>query len=149
MTLDAFNALEFDAALSAMMDICGSEAWAVEMVTHRPYKSLDAFLEASDREWWRLGSFGWLEAFRAHPVTAESDAEPSEASPMGLLQHEYYATFGFPFVCCIKGKTPDQMCEAIKLRVENRPEEEMTNAAEEQAKITRHRIERLFAHEGN
>ena len=41
------------------------------------------------------------------------------------------------------------MCfEALKARVENRPEEEMTFAAEEQAKITQLRLGRLF-HEGN
>jgi len=65
------------------------------------------------------------------------------------LRREYYATFGFAFVFCAEGKTPEDVLEAIKGRVENRPEEEMTLAAEEQVKITQLRLERLFHHEGN
>jgi 2-oxo-4-hydroxy-4-carboxy-5-ureidoimidazoline decarboxylase len=156
MTLDEFNALPFETARVAMLDVCGCEAWAVEMAAKRPYGSLDAIQETAGEQWWRLGEYGWLEAFRAHPVTGEPDqraAALSNAAPdfdpavmetIAGLRHEYYATFGFTFVFCAEDKTPEDVLEALQARVENRPEEEMTFAAEEQAKITQLRLERLF-----
>jgi 2-oxo-4-hydroxy-4-carboxy-5-ureidoimidazoline decarboxylase len=161
MTLDEFNALPFDAARSALLDICGCEAWAVEMAAKRPFASLEALQEAADAQWWRLGEYGWLEAFRAHPATgppdqraaalsnAPPDLDPAIIDAIVGLRREYYATFGFTFVFCAEGKTPEDVLEMLKSRVENRPEEEMTFAAEEQAKITQLRLGSLFHHEGN
>jgi 2-oxo-4-hydroxy-4-carboxy-5-ureidoimidazoline decarboxylase len=161
MTLDEFNAMPFESARSAMMDVCGCEAWAVEMTAKRPYASLEAVQEAADEQWWRLGEYGWLEAFRAHPVAgaldqraaalsnAGPDSDPAIIDVIASLRHEYYATFGFTFVFCTQGKTPEDVLEALSARVENRPEEEMTFAAEEQAKITQLRLGSLFSREGN
>jgi len=161
MTLDAFNALPFEAARSAMLDVCGCEAWAVEMAARRPYESLETLQEAASAQWWRLGEYGWLEAFRAHPVSgapdqraaalsnAAPDSDPAIIGTIAGLRREYYATFGFSFVLCAEGKTPEDVLEALKTRVEHRPEEEMTHAAEEQAAITQLRLVTLFDHAGD
>ncbi len=161
MTLEEFNALPFDAARSNMLDICGCEAWAVEMAAKRPYGSLEALQEVADEQWWRLGEYGWLEAFRAHPIAgapdqraaalsnAHPDSDPAIIDKISTLRHEYYATFGFTFVFCAQNKTPEDVLDVLSARVENRPEEEMTFAAEEQAKITQLRLEGLFRDEGN
>jgi 2-oxo-4-hydroxy-4-carboxy-5-ureidoimidazoline decarboxylase len=161
MTLDEFDALPFEAARSAMLDVCGCEAWAVEMAARRPYDSLEAVHEAAEQQWWQLGDYGWLEAFRAHPVAgapdqraaalsnAAPDSDPAILDTIAGLRHEYYATFGFTFVYCAEGKTPEDVLEALKARVENRPEEEMAYAAEEQARITQLRLDRLFRHAGD
>jgi OHCU decarboxylase len=157
MTLDDFNAMSFEAARSVMLDVCGCEAWAVEMAAKRPYESLEALQETADAQWWRLGEYGWLEAFRAHPISgapdqraealsnAPPDSDPSIVEAAADLRREYYTTFGFTFVFCAQGKTPEDVLEAIKTRVANRPEEEMTWAAEEQAKITQLRLGSLFS----
>ena len=157
MTLDEFNALPFDAARSSMLEVCGCEAWAVEMTAKRPFESLDALQEAANAQWWRLGEYGWVEAFRAHPVTgapdqraaalsnAAPDLDPAILDTITGLRREYYATFGFTFVFCAEGKTPEDVLETLKARVENRPEQEMTFAAEEQAKITQLRLGSLFS----
>jgi 2-oxo-4-hydroxy-4-carboxy-5-ureidoimidazoline decarboxylase len=157
MTLADFNSMSFEAARSAMLDVCGCEAWAVEMAAKRPFESLESVQETADAQWWRLGEYGWLEAFRAVPITgapdqraealsnASPDSDPAIVEAVAGLRHEYYATFGFTFVFCAQGKTPEDVLETIQARVENRPEEEMTFAAEEQAKITQLRIESLFS----
>lgn len=156
MTLTKFNALAFDAACSVMLNVCGSEAWAVEMAAKRPYESLDSLEQTADLQWWRLGEYGWLEAFRAHPVSgapdqraaalnnAPPDTDPAIIDFIASLRHEYYATFGFTFVLFAQEKTPADVLEELQARVENRPEEEMTIAAEEQAKITQFRLRQLF-----
>jgi 2-oxo-4-hydroxy-4-carboxy-5-ureidoimidazoline decarboxylase len=154
MILDEFNRLPFEKARSAMLDCCGCEAWAVEMTAGRPYKSLEALLEAADAQWWRLGEFAWMEALRAHPKTgAWTDIadllEPDEvvAERMALLR-EYYATFGFGFIYYSVGKTNEEITEALRKRVGNRLDQELGNAAQEQARVTQLKLGRLF-HEGH
>lgn len=151
MTIDEFNEMPFDDARSAMLDCCGCEAWAVEMAAGRPYESVIALQEAADTQWWRLGEFGWMEAFRAHPRTGAwteiADlSEPDEVvEERMLLLREYYATFGFGFIYYSVGKSSDDILEVLKERLENRLEQELGNAAEEQAKVTHLKIGRLFS----
>jgi OHCU decarboxylase len=155
MTLDEFNGLPFEKARLAMSGCCGSEAWAVEMAAGRPYPSVEALREAADKQWWRLGEYGWMEAFRAHPKTgAWTDVadlfEPDEVfeERMTLLR-EYYATFGFGFIYYSVGKSNDEIMEVLKARVENRLDQELSNAAEGQAKVNQLKLGRLFGHEGD
>ena len=150
MTLDHFNALPFEDARAAMLDSCGCEAWAVEMAAGRPYSSLEALQEASETQWWRLGEFGWLEALRAHPRTGAwtdvadlSETDEAVGERMAILR-QYYATFGFGFIYYSVGKTTDEIMEVLKARVGNRLEEELGNAAAEQAKVTDLKLRRLF-----
>lgn len=154
MTVDDFNGLPFEKARAAMLDCCGCEAWAVEMAAGRPYESMEALREAAEAQWWRLGEYGWLEALRAHPKTGAwtdvadlSEADEVFAERMALL-HEYYATFGFGFIHYSVGKSSDEIMDALRERVGNRLEQELGNAAEEQAKVTRLKLGRLF-HEGD
>jgi len=150
MTLEEFNGMPFDQARSAMLDCCGCEAWAVEMAAGRPYASRAALEEAADAQWWRLGEFGWMEALRAHPRTAAwtdianlSESDETVAERMALLR-EYYATFGFQFVHYSVGQSSEQILLALKIRIENRLEQELGNAAHEQAKVTQLKLGRLF-----
>jgi 2-oxo-4-hydroxy-4-carboxy-5-ureidoimidazoline decarboxylase len=133
-----------------MLDCCGCEAWAVEMTAGRPYKTLDALQEAADKQWWRLGEFGWLEALRAHPRTGAwtdvadlFEADEVVAERMALLR-EYYATFGFGFVYFSVGKSNEEIMDVLKFRIGNRMDQELGSSVEEQAKITKLKLGRLF-----
>jgi 2-oxo-4-hydroxy-4-carboxy-5-ureidoimidazoline decarboxylase len=150
MTLDEFNGLPFDQARSALQDCCGCEAWAVEVAAGRPFKSLEALREAADTQWWRLGEFGWMEAFRAHAPTAAwtdvsdlFDSDATVAERMAFLR-QYNATFGFKFVYYSVGKSSEEIMAVLKERVANRLDQELGNAAEEQAKVTQLKLGRLF-----
>ena len=150
MTLDEFNGLPFEKAQSAMLDCCGSEAWAVEMAAKRPYESLDALREAADEQWWRLGEYAWLEALRAHPRTGAwtdiadlADSDEVVTERMAMLR-QYYMTFGFGFIYYSVGKTNEEIMEVLRERVGNRMEQELGNAAEEQAKVTQLKLGKLF-----
>lgn len=161
MTLDEFNTLPFEDARSVMIEVCGCEAWAVEMAAKRPYMSLETLEKTADEQWWRLGEYGWLEAFRSVPVSgapdqraaalsnASPDSDPRIVNEISELRRQYYVTFGFTFVFCAQKKTPENVLAAIQTRLENLPEQEMTLAAEEQAKITQIRLGSLFGHEGD
>jgi OHCU decarboxylase len=154
MTVQEFNGLPFEKARSAMLDCCGCEAWAVEMAARRPYGSLDALREAADEQWWRLGEYGWLEAIRAHPKTGAwadvadlFESDETVAERMAMLR-QYYATFGFGFIYYSVGKSNEEIMEVLRVRVGNRMEQELSNATEEQAKVTQLKLGRLF-HEGH
>lgn len=146
MTLDQFNQLPFDDAKTFLLGCCGSDAWAVEMTAGRPYATMDLIQEAAARQWWRLGEYGWLQAVRTHPhvreTPVEADASEEVSNRIAALQREYYATFGFGFVLYGAGKSVDDVLAALLARVENRPEEELANAAGEQSKITHARLTR-------
>jgi 2-oxo-4-hydroxy-4-carboxy-5-ureidoimidazoline decarboxylase len=57
---------------------------------------------------------------------------------------EYAAKFGYIFIVCASGKGAGQMLAILRSRLENPPEHEIRVAAEEQNKITRLRLEKLF-----
>jgi len=59
----------------------------------------------------------------------------------------YEARFGFIFIVCATGKTAEEMLALLHARLPNERDRELRVAAEEQRKITRIRLEKLF--EGN
>lgn len=84
--LERLNDLPTDRAEDDLLACCGSTAWARRMAEARPFASVDALHEESERVWWSLGPSDWLEAFRAHPrigerkpATARGAAETSAA----------------------------------------------------------------------
>jgi 2-oxo-4-hydroxy-4-carboxy-5-ureidoimidazoline decarboxylase len=72
VTLAELNALDGDAAASALRRCCGSTRWARQMAAVRPFASRDAMTAQADGIWSALGPADWLEAFAAHPKIGES-----------------------------------------------------------------------------
>jgi 2-oxo-4-hydroxy-4-carboxy-5-ureidoimidazoline decarboxylase len=71
----------------------------------------------------------------------------SEEVLQGLADgnREYEHKFGFLFLVCATGKSAAEMLGLLRERMKNEPEEELRNAAAEQGKITRIRLEKLLA----
>ena len=119
-----------------------------------PFANDGEMLRASDEIWWSLDRDDWLEAFRAHPKIGErsnsalsqreqSGTATAAAEQLSELQHlnrEYETRFGYIFIICAKGKTTEQMLEALRQRLNNQPAIEIRVAAEQQAQITRLRL---------
>ena len=57
----------------------------------------------------------------------------------------YRQRFGYIFIVCATGKTPEEMLALCRQRLGNDPETEFRIAAEEHRKITRLRLEKLLA----
>jgi len=57
---------------------------------------------------------------------------------------EYEQRFGFIYIVCATGKSPEEMLTILKGRLQNDAETELRNAAEEQRRITRLRLEKLL-----
>lgn len=165
--LQWLNSLTTDQAVNELKSCCGSSRWASEVARRRPYDSFSQLLDVAAQVWWQLAPTDWLEAFRSHPKigqkTAEvsasaqsqqwshgeqagmDDASADTATALAGLNEEYQTRFGFIFIVCATGKSPEEMLAILRERIENGAEEELRIAAAEQAKITEIRLKKLIA----
>jgi OHCU decarboxylase len=163
-TLQSWNALSPAAAAAAILPCCGSQAWAVAMAAARPLADVPALLESSRQIWNALPPTDWLEAFRGHPRIGESQA-PSSAtakshewssqeqcqvakSPEEVKQslaegnRLYEQKFNRIFIVCATGKSPSEILQILRRRLQNEETVELPEAANQQQEITRLRLKK-------
>lgn len=167
MTLEEFNALPEEEAVSRLLLCCGCASWAAAVARARPFASKEALRAASSEHWSRAGEREWLEAFAHHPRIGGKDAlrakfsatkdwalgeqagtaAADEATLDALAKGnaDYEAKFGFIFIVCATGKTAAQMLALLGERLPNARAHELRVAAGEQAKITEIRLEKLLS----
>lgn len=164
--LEHLNSVTADDAEAEFLKCCGSRNWARRVTTARPFASFDELIASADQIWWALEPGDWLEAFHSHPKIGEKKAAAettaaaqkwSEDEQSGIrdsaqqtivelaeLNRAYEEKFGFIFIVCASGKSSDEMLAILRNRLGNTPDEELRNAAAEQAKITRLRLRKLI-----
>lgn len=135
------------------------------MMERRPFGSQMTMLAAAEEEWFALGPEDWREAFSHHPRIGDVEAlrlrfaetrRLSEREQAGVMAADddvikalaagnraYEQRFGYIFIVCATGKSADEMLRLLRARLENDASTEIRLAAEEQAKITRIRLNRL------
>jgi 2-oxo-4-hydroxy-4-carboxy-5-ureidoimidazoline decarboxylase len=165
MNLNQINSWTDDEARDSFRRCCGSARWSEIMTQARPFDSDGALYETADRIWWGLERADWLEAFAAHPkigdletlrakfaataAWAAHEQAGVEGAPDELLREladlnrRYEARFGYIFIVCATGKTATEMLGLLKERLSNDAAREFPIAADEQAKITRIRLEKI------
>ena len=141
---------------------CGSPRWAEQVAAARPFDSWESLLETANRAWYALDAKDWLEAFSAHPRIGERGAAGSQPAgwssqeqsgtrsaseetmrALADAQRAYEEKFGFIYLVCATGRTADEMLANVHERMHNDRDTELRVAAEEQAKITALRLEKL------
>jgi OHCU decarboxylase len=156
--LERLNVLPALDAAALLRSCCGSAEWARRMVERRPFQSEAAALDAADRVWKSLFPSDWLEALRAHPRIgdrqvrgreAEEQAGTQAGSEATLLElaranRLYEERFNHIYIVCAWGKSAKEILDLCRGRLHNDRETELEVAGEEQRKITRLRLERLF-----
>jgi allantoicase len=164
--LRRLNSLTEKSALVELKSCCGSTAWTEQMVASRPFANVESYYERADEIWNALEAKDWLEAFRAHPKiggksAADKSTELSQSWSNGEqagmtsagkdvhdalfeVNEAYEQRFGHIYIVCATGKTGEQMLEIARSRLSNEADKELRIAAEEQRKITRIRLEKLF-----
>ena len=160
------NSLPRDEAINEFKSCCGATGWAEQMTNRRPFASHDDLAEAANDVWWSLRPDDWLEAFRAHPkigekkgvsVASAQSLEWSNSEQAGIrnasddttellakLNREYESRFGYIFIVCATGKSSVEMLGILRERMGNEPATELRIAAQEQAKITKLRLQKLI-----
>jgi allantoicase len=167
--LAAFDSLSPEASLDMFLRCCGSHAWAITMSQLRPFEDRAALMRTADRVWWSLDEAAWLEAFAAHPrigqkapppalPTAGGDpsrwaaqeqrstatASPALMAELAAANDQYFGKHGFIYIVCASGRAAADMLSDLGARLGNDRATEIRTAAEEQAKITRLRLDKLL-----
>ncbi|HJP94477.1 MAG TPA: 2-oxo-4-hydroxy-4-carboxy-5-ureidoimidazoline decarboxylase [Pyrinomonadaceae bacterium] len=161
------NELSDAEAADELLKCCGSKEWAHDVASGRPYDTLEELIATASDIWWSLKPNDWLEAFRSHPKIGEkqlaapvpqqsrdwssqeqagiASASRETSDEMARLNREYEQKFGFIFIICASGKSPEEVLSALRERLKNDPEVEVNIAAAEQHKITELRLKKLLS----
>jgi OHCU decarboxylase len=159
--LRGLNALPREAAVAQFLSICSSRAWAEAMTDSRPFADVDQLQRVAETVWLGLGPDDWLEALEGHPRIGERGGaaeEHSRREQAGMDQasfsvraaiaagnRQYEERFGHVFLIAAAGRGPEEILGELTRRLGNSPEEEVRVAAEEHRRITRLRLDRMFA----
>ena len=167
LTVAAFDAMPDDGAAALLRACCGAERWVAGMLGRRPLGTIGGALRAADDVWRSLGEADWREAFAHHPRIGESRAavaqdaraaawsagEQTGASTstvtvqeqMARVNRDYERRFGHIYIVCASGRSAEELLSIARVRLTNDPVAELRVAAAEQHRITRLRLEKLFA----
>jgi 2-oxo-4-hydroxy-4-carboxy-5-ureidoimidazoline decarboxylase len=162
--LNRWNELPTGAAEMEILPCCGSTAWAHRLAMARPLADEASLLSASDEIWGSLAEEDRNEAFRSHPRLGESKpidsaaarssawsaqeqrdvtlADGATKAALARANREYESKFRGIFILCATGKTAAEILEILHRRMQNDPETEMREAAEQQRQITRLRLQK-------
>ena len=135
------------------------------MVAGGEFASDQELMARAERDWDSLVEADYLEAFLAHPRIGDvvslrqkyantkaiasgeqsgvDAADEATLTRLAAANDEYFDKFGFIFIVCATGKTAKQMLEILESRLPNQRDVEVANAAAEQMKITKLRLEKL------
>ncbi|MCA8830808.1 2-oxo-4-hydroxy-4-carboxy-5-ureidoimidazoline decarboxylase [Hymenobacter pini] len=167
MTLPDLNNLPAPARAGELRRCCGSSAWVAALNQLFPFEDAETLYKAATHIWNSLSEADWREAFTHHPKIGDVGAlrekfaststwaegeqgavrQASEETLQALAagNEAYEQRFGYIFIVCATGKSAAEMLALLQARLANPPEAEIRVAAAEQDKITRIRLEKLFA----
>lgn len=150
---------------------CGSTAWVAKMIEKLPYRDAEELFATAEKVWSTLGEPDFLEAFKHHPqigdlnslkkkfastqAWASQEQKSVETANSEVLveladwNQRYLKKFGFIFIICATGKSPQQMLSALKSRFTNSVSDEIKTAAHEQSQITHLRLQKLIERSQN
>jgi len=166
MSIDKINGTDLTMLYELLEGCCCAPNWIKGMQNERPFADARALLAASEKHFLLLNENDYLIAFAGHPQIGDlstlatkyantsksanqeqagmSKAEESVIEQMYTLNQQYLQKFGFIFIVCASGRTAQQMLDLIKRRINNERQIELDIAANEQAKITNIRLEKLL-----
>ena len=166
MTIGEFDHFDIEKKKTLLHQCCGSINWVNKMIAALPAEDLIDLLEIAEEQWYACSEQDWREAFGHHPKigdftslkekyastghwTEEEQSSVKQATEQTLRalvegNQEYENKFGYIFIVMATGKTADEMLSLLKQRLYNSPEVEIEIAMEEQLKITKLRLEKLF-----
>jgi 2-oxo-4-hydroxy-4-carboxy-5-ureidoimidazoline decarboxylase len=160
MTIAEFDHLDNDSKRKLFYQCCASTAWVEKMLTIPTAEDLIDLFEDAEEKWYECEEEDWKEAFSddanldsrdkefysAHhnnPQPSAKDASGQGLESLADLKNAYEKKFGYVFVVDAE-KSPEEILDALRARLSNTPEEEIKIAMEEQNRITRVRLEKLF-----
>ncbi|MCX4528821.1 MULTISPECIES: 2-oxo-4-hydroxy-4-carboxy-5-ureidoimidazoline decarboxylase [unclassified Streptomyces] len=160
--LTRFNALDDSEATAELHEVCASSAWGSKLLAQRPFAGADSLFSANEAAMAELTAEDLAEAMAGHaPIGRPKPGDPTSAreqrgmagaseelkSELLELNLAYQEKFGHVFLICATGATGEFMRDAVKVRIDNSPEQEREIARGELVKINRIRLTRLIEEE--
>jgi 2-oxo-4-hydroxy-4-carboxy-5-ureidoimidazoline decarboxylase len=158
--LDRFNRLAPDEAAAQLLTVCHSTRWVEAVAAGRPYPDLAALQEVADGVWRGLDSDDWREALDGHPRIGESGgtspasskqeqaglASAGDAVKAAIARNNlvYEERFGHVYLISAAGRGPEEILADLESRLDNDSVTELRVAADQHARITRLRLEKMF-----
>ena len=152
-----------------VMSWCHCKSWAADVVKHRPYSDAQQLSDYCETRWQLVAPAEVEVALAAHPMIGDIEVLRAKLAPgeeqastamseqgqvlqasgatldeLARLNVAYKQRHGFIFVICAKHLTAEVMLAAIRDRIGNSTDDELTCAAAEQRKIFLLRIESAF-----
>jgi 2-oxo-4-hydroxy-4-carboxy-5-ureidoimidazoline decarboxylase len=162
--IETLNTLDIDAFTALLGGIFEHSSWVARAAyVGRPFASVAALHATMVSVVMNSGAERQLVLLRAHPELAspvpltESSAseqgglgldrlEADEAAAFEALNSAYRARFGFPFIIAVRGQRDRAaILAALSARMRHTPEQELSTSLAEVAKISRFRLDDLFA----
>lgn len=160
--LQHWNGLPAAEAEAAILPTNGSPAWAAALTAGRPYADPADLVRTADHTWSALPPEHWQDAFETHPRIGERDAiasprslawsdseqsaaassDEDEVQTLHIANLAYEARFDRVFLIRAAGRTRPEILASLASRMQNTPEEELLEAAEQQRQITLLRLQR-------
>ena len=163
MTLDELNGKDRGGFVSAVGSAFEDSPWVAERAwDRRPFVTLDALHDALSSVVASATLDEQLSLLRAHPElgarTKMSQASAVEQAGAGLaaltedeadrfrsLNAAYREKFGFPFLYAVKGRTPQDMLNAVERRLTSARDAEHHEALRQVYRIARFRLEDIVS----
>jgi len=165
MKISEFNLLDRKEKNILLKQCCGSKTWIDKMLEERLPEQREKLLKLAEQKWYDSSEEDWKEAFLHHPKIGDKEAlrkkfsndrfAGTEQSSVGTASDEtlealakankeYEEKFGYIFIVCATDKSANEMLDIIQSRLPNDPQKEIKIAMEEQNKITKLRLQKLF-----
>ncbi|HEY1764712.1 MAG TPA: 2-oxo-4-hydroxy-4-carboxy-5-ureidoimidazoline decarboxylase [Opitutaceae bacterium] len=167
LTLAALNSGDAPSFVAALGHLFEHSPWVAEgTFPKRPFRDADGLLAALCETMYQAPVERQLALVRAHPdlagrlakAGALTEASSREQAAAGLdrlneaegaeitrLNAAYTEKFGFPFVICARLTAKDAILTAMRIRLGNTPDGELSTALAEIAKIARLRLNDALA----
>jgi len=163
MTLDELNGTDRGGFVSAVGSAFEDSPWVAERAwDRRPFDTLDALHDAMSSVVASAGLDEQLSLLRAHPELGArakmSQASAVEQAGAGLaaltgdeaerfrsLNATYREKFGFPFLYAVRGRTPQDMLNALERRLTSARDAEHDEALRQVYRIARFRLEDMVS----
>ena len=166
--LALLNVLPAEEAEAVLAEVCGAPGWARQVAGARPFADREALVRAATTAWDALTDAEWIAGFAAHPRIGEnrrvsggdaSDwsrdeqagmeaAEDTTRSDLAEAQRAYERRFGWTYIVCATGRTPEEMLADVRARLANDPADEIAVAAGEERRIGHLRLQKIHGEGG-
>src|SRR5436190_6839753 len=163
MTIADFDHLDKESKRKLLYQCCGSSAWVEKMLTIPPAEDLIDLFEDAEEKWYECKEADWKEAFSNAAKSGDLDSMdkelystpgsgqqsstrtvPEVLKSLADAKKAYEKKFGYVFVAADVEKSAGEILGMLTARLNNEPREEIKIAMDEQNKITRIRLGKLF-----